>query len=70
MEQLIKKEVIENILRKLWKQDDGGNPEHRICYNKALQEVQYEIDSLEVKDVDFDREDVTYTAKFFSELGL
>lgn len=46
----INKEVIENILRKLWKIDDGGNPEHRICYNKALGEVQCEIDRLEEKE--------------------
>lgn len=47
---LIDKEKVEEILRNLWKKDDGHNSEHRICYNKALQEVQCEIDTLEVKE--------------------
>ena len=51
--ELINKADIEEILRNLWKQDDGHNSEHRICYNKALQEVQCKLDSLEVKKVDF-----------------
>ena len=50
--QLIDKEKVEEILRNLWKVDDGHNSEHRIYYNKALQEVQCEIDTLEVKEVD------------------
>lgn len=50
MEQYINKNEVENILRNLWKEDDGHNPEHRIYYNKALQEVQCEIDTLEVID--------------------
>ena len=52
---LIDKDALENILRRLWKEDDGKNSEHRICYNKALQEVQCEIDSLEVKEVDLEK---------------
>lgn len=52
MAQYINKDTLENILRRLWKEDDGKNPEHRICYNKALQEVQCEMDSLEVKEVE------------------
>lgn len=48
--ELINKADIEEILRNLWKQDNGANPEHRICYNKALQEVQCKLDSLEVKE--------------------
>lgn len=47
---LIDKDKVEEILRNLWKKDDGHNSEHRICYNKALQEVQCEIDTLEVKE--------------------
>ena len=54
MAQFINKNEVEDILRKLWKEDDGHNPEHRICYNKALQEVQCELDTLEVKRVDLD----------------
>jgi len=54
MAQYIDKNEVENILRKLRKEDDGHNPEHRICYNKALQEVQCELDTLEVKRVDLD----------------
>ena len=52
MEQYIDKNRVEEILRNLWKKDDGYNAEHRICYNKALQEVQCELDTLEVKEVD------------------
>ena len=51
MKQYIDKNRIEEILRNLWKKDDGHNAEHRICYNKALQEVQCELDTLEVKEV-------------------
>ena len=54
MAQYIDKETLENILRRLWKEDDGKNSEHRIYYNKALQEVQCEIDSLEVKEMEDD----------------
>ena len=50
MAQYVDRKKVENILRKLWKEDDGHNSEHRICYNKALQEVQCELDTLEVKD--------------------
>lgn len=56
MAQYIDKDKVETILRNLWKEDDGHNSEHRICYNKALQEVQCEIDTLEVKEVDLDNE--------------
>ena len=45
---LIDKSAVENILRELWIEDRKGNPEHRICYNKALREVQYKLDTLEV----------------------
>ncbi len=56
--QYIDKDKIEEVLRNLWKQDDGSNSEHRICYNKALQEVQCKLDALEVKEVDEITEDV------------
>ena len=51
MSQYINKNEVEKILGKLWKEDDGHNPEHRICYNKALEEVQCELDTLEVKEI-------------------
>lgn len=54
MTQYIDKNRVEEILRNLWKKDDGHNAEHRICYNKALQEVQCEIDTLEVKEIGVD----------------
>ena len=54
--ELINKADVEKILSNLWKQDDGHNSEHRICYNKALQEVQCEIDILETKEVDLEQE--------------
>lgn len=56
MTQYIDKNEVENILRNLWKKDDGHNAEHRIYYNKALQEVQCELDTLEVKEVDLEEE--------------
>ena len=56
MEQYIPKSAVEKILRNLWKEDDGHNAEHRICYNKALQEVQCEIDTFEVKEVGLEKE--------------
>jgi len=56
MTQYIDKTKIEEILRSLWKKDDGNNPEHRIYYNKALQEVQCQLDTLEAKEVDFEKE--------------
>ena len=56
MSQYINKTKIEEILRSLWKNDDGNNPEHRICYNKALQEVQCQLDTLEAKEVDLEEE--------------
>lgn len=50
MAQYIEKDRVEEILRCLWKQDDGSNPEHRICYNKALEEVQCKLDTIETID--------------------
>lgn len=54
--ELIDKSAVENILRELWIEDRNGNPEHRICYNKALQEVQCKLDALEVKEIDLNAE--------------
>ena len=56
MTQYIDKEKVEKILRNLWKEDDRNNSEHRIYYNKALQQVQCEIDTLEAKEVDLEKE--------------
>ena len=82
MAQYIDKDKIEEILRNLWQTDNAQNSEHRICYNKALQDVQCEIDNLEVKEVDlekefdkccenhiFDDEYEAYTARKFFKLG-
>jgi hypothetical protein len=66
MTQYIDKNKVETILRNLWKQDDGHNSEHRICYNKALQEVQCEIDTLEVKEVDFEKEVIDWWNAHYS----
>ena len=63
MAQYIDKNIVEEILRNLWKKDDGHNPEHRICYNKALQEVQCELDTIEVKDVDLVEEFADFLEK-------
>ena len=45
----IDKNKVEEILKKLWKEDDGFVSIERISYNKALQDIQYEIDKLEIK---------------------
>ena len=86
MKQYIDKNRVEEILRNLWKKDDGHNAEHRICYNKALQEVQCELDALKVEEVDLEKEVTSYihsntcngyfradihdVAEHFFELGL
>ena len=46
----IEKDKIEKILKKLWKEDDGFVSIERISYNKALQDIQYEIDKLEINE--------------------
>lgn len=67
MKQYIDKNRIEEILRNLWKKDDGHNPEHRICYNKALQEVQCELDTLEVKEINSTDAFIEKAYEFFDE---
>ena len=52
MKQYIDKEKVEDILRNLLKEDDGS----RICYNKAIQEVQMKIDELNAHEI-FDKPD-------------
>jgi hypothetical protein len=88
MTKYIDKTMIEKILHKLWKEDKGYGyiDIARTSYNKALQEVQCEIDALEVKEVDLEKEIanqyesnyeeyLTYEefadiAKHFFELGM
>lgn len=53
--ELIDKSAVEKILKELWIEDGELNPEHRVCYNKALQEVQCELDTLEVKEVNLEK---------------
>ena len=52
MEQYIKKSALENIPHKLWKEDTGFENIDiaRIAYNRALQDVQCEMDALEVQE--------------------
>ena len=69
MAQYIDKEILENILRRLWKENDGKNSEHRIYYNKALQDVQCEIDSLEIKEVDLKKELIEWHKEHFKKDG-
>lgn len=66
---LIDKEKVEEILRNLWKEDDGHNSEHRICYNKALREVQYEIDTLEMKDIEQEKKKLIKKAVEWIDYG-
>ena len=67
MAQYIDKDALENILRGLWKEGDGKNSEHRICYNKALQDVQCEVDTIEVKDVELEANIQDYINSHFTE---
>lgn len=69
MAHLIDKEILENILRRLWKEDDGKNSEPKIYYNKALQEVQCELDSLEVKEADLDEAKIGETQIYIEDDG-
>lgn len=85
MKQYVNKNSVEKILKELWKTDDDEQySEHRIFYNKALQEVQCKLDTLEMKEVDFETEwkkyfehrgdmatvNVKDLAKHFFEFGL
>lgn len=56
MTQYINKAAVEKILRNLWKTNDENNSDRHIYYNKALQKVQCELDTLEVKEVDLEKE--------------
>ncbi len=51
------KEEIFTILRSLWQEDNGLSPDHRICYNRALQDVQIAIDSMSEEPVSEDLEE-------------
>jgi biotin synthase-related radical SAM superfamily protein len=60
MTQYINKAAIENILHKLWKKDTGFENIDiaQIAYNRALQDVQCEIDTLEVQEEPVSEEQV------------
>lgn len=44
MTQYVNKNLVEKILEELWQTDDGQKSEHRIFYNKALQDVQIKLE--------------------------
>lgn len=50
MVQYIDKDAVDTVLRKLWKKDNGLSNAACYAYNEALQDIQCEIDTLEVKD--------------------
>lgn len=50
MAQYIDKDTVDIVLRKLWKKDNGLSNADRYAYNRALQDIQCEIDALEVKE--------------------
>lgn len=56
MTQYIEKDALDTILRELWKEDNGLSNAALDAYNEALQDIQCEIDALEVKEVNLDRE--------------
>lgn len=56
MTQYVNKNSVEKILEELWQTDDGQKSEHRIFYNKALQDVQIKLNTIEVKEVDIEKE--------------
>ncbi len=51
--ELISKNAVDKILKTLLKKD---NSKGRVSYNKAIQDVQCEIDLLEVEEVDWKEE--------------
>ena len=53
---LIDKDAVDTVLRKLWKKDNKLSNAARYAYNGALQDIQCEIDTLEVKEVDLEKE--------------
>ena len=55
MTQYINKTSVEKILEELWQTDDGQKSEYRISYNKALQDVQTKLDTVEVKEMDIEK---------------
>ena len=57
MKKCIDKAAIENILRELWKKDTGYEYVDiaRIAYNRALQDVQKAIDSMQEEPVSEDK---------------
>lgn len=56
MAQYIEKDALDTVLRELWKEDNGLSDAARDAYNGALQDIQCEIDALEIKEVNLDRE--------------
>lgn len=51
MTQYVNKNSVEKILKELWQTDDGQYSEHRIYYNKALQNIQIKLDTIEEKEI-------------------
>lgn len=67
MKKYIDKPVIENILHKLWKKDTGYENIDiaRIAYNRALQDVQCEMDALEVQEETVSEDKMTISKEWF-----
>jgi hypothetical protein len=67
MKKYIDKPVIENILHKLWKKDTGYENIDiaRIAYNRALQDVQCEMDALEVQEEPVSEDKMTISKEWF-----
>lgn len=62
MIQYVNKNSVEKILKELWQTDDGQKSEYRISYNKALQDVQIKLDTIEVKEVEEETESIWHDA--------
>jgi hypothetical protein len=67
MKKYIDKTVTENILHKLWKKDTGFENIDiaRIAYNRALQDVQCEMDALEVQEEPVSEDKMTISKEWF-----
>ena len=61
----IDKNKLEEILKKLWKEDDGFASIERIFYNKALQDIQCEMDALEVQEEPASEDKMTISKEWF-----
>lgn len=70
--------INKDMLHRLWKEDDGKNPKHRICYNnvkgvdleKEIEEVKHNYKVDDNRHTSICSADIEWLANHFFELGL